>query len=711
MQTKNSDELENLEAKATSLVKLLLYIKQNYFEEHPIVVIYDSNFEKHQPIEFKCFMDIFSSSFVQESFDFSFSEKSRAHLRDKIYNYIIFVEKVDSIKHLMKPDVKSKIVLITADTSWTIRDFLKSQLSRFYAHLLIVTQTLSRRVDSYLLFTHKLYVDGSGASEPILLTSWKSNSLTRPQNNLFPEKLSQGFKGHRLLVSTAHKPPFTMRRKILGTDNTEWNGIDIEVLRLLGNNLDFIAEFRHPMSSMYSETEAVINDISKADAPAAVGGIYQTADLLSHFDAPFAHVEDCASFISLTSTALPKYKAVMGPFQESVWLLLSAAYFIAIIPMTMNSHYSLASLIKRPGRLNHMFWFVFSTFTNSFSVKNPLLSSGLGKNSTSILIGIYWVFTIIITASYTGSIIAFITLPVYPPLLESSSQFSTYRYRIGTLDHDGWEVWFNHTTMDDPIATQLFNKLEYVQSIGDGVRNASRAYFRPYAFLGSRTALEYAVQTDLPTNIGSKRSLMHISDECFVRFGVTIVLRSQSLYTDPFNKVLLRARQSGLIRKIQRDVEWNVQRSPTGNFLQVIKGFAPKVQIEDRKLNLDDTQGMFLVLGSGFLIAMLAFSLEYICHLIRKRCCGKTKIKVINVTNESELSDGSAEVIAQEKVVDISGLQDPQPDEIRIKRTEWVILIAICTHLDCVLLPNAGSLPGGFYCPLHGSHFDGTGRV
>ena len=51
--------------------------------------------------------------------------------------------------------------------------------------------------------------------------------------------------------------------------------------------------------------------------------------------------------------------------------------------------------------------------------------------------------------------------------------------------------------MDDPVAMKLFNKLEYVPSIGDGVRNASRAYFWPYAFLGSRTALEYAAQSDL----------------------------------------------------------------------------------------------------------------------------------------------------------------------------------------------------------------------
>ena len=71
----------------------------------------------------------------------------------------------------------------------------------------------------------------------------------------------------------------------------------------------------------------------------------------------------------------------------------------------------------------------------------------------------------------------------------------------------------------------------------------------------------------------------------------------------------------------------------------------------------------------------------------------------------------SEEVIAQEKAVDISGLRDPEPDEIRTKRPEWVILIGICTHLGCVPLPNAGSIPGGFYCPCHGSQFDGAGRI
>ena len=106
-----------------------------------------------------------------------------------------------------------------------------------------------------------------------------------------------------------------------------------------------------------------------------------------------------------------------------------------------------------------MFWFVFSTYTNSFVVKSPLLDYGIAKNAITLLLGtlifmeyiiqvllrkenkfwivnvlgMYWVFTIIITSCYTGSIVAFITLPVFPSAIETAEELLAYRYRIGTL--------------------------------------------------------------------------------------------------------------------------------------------------------------------------------------------------------------------------------------------------------------------------------------
>lgn len=60
--------------------------------------------------------------------------------------------------------------------------------------------------------------------------------------------------------------------------------------------------------------------------------------------------------------------------------------------------------------------------------------------------------------------------------------------------------------------------------------------------------------------------------------------------------------------------------------------------------------------------------------------------------------------------VPLSELRDPQRDEDRVVKPEWLILIGVCTHLGCVPIANAGDF-GGYYCPCHGSHFDASGRI
>lgn len=62
------------------------------------------------------------------------------------------------------------------------------------------------------------------------------------------------------------------------------------------------------------------------------------------------------------------------------------------------------------------------------------------------------------------------------------------------------------------------------------------------------------------------------------------------------------------------------------------------------------------------------------------------------------------------KDVDLSTLRDPQHDDARVTKPEWLILIGVCTHLGCVPIANAGEF-GGYFCPCHGSHYDASGRI
>ncbi|KAJ8922338.1 hypothetical protein NQ315_004281 [Exocentrus adspersus] len=68
------------------------------------------------------------------------------------------------------------------------------------------------------------------------------------------------------------------------------------------------------------------------------------------------------------------------------------------------------------------------------------------------------------------------------------------------------------------------------------------------------------------------------------------------------------------------------------------------------------------------------------------------------------------EEIQIEQSVPASSLRDPQHDNERVQRPEWLVVLGVCTHLGCVPIANAGDF-GGYYCPCHGSHYDASGRI
>jgi ubiquinol-cytochrome c reductase iron-sulfur subunit len=62
------------------------------------------------------------------------------------------------------------------------------------------------------------------------------------------------------------------------------------------------------------------------------------------------------------------------------------------------------------------------------------------------------------------------------------------------------------------------------------------------------------------------------------------------------------------------------------------------------------------------------------------------------------------------RAVPLSDLIDPQSDESRVLRSEWLVVVGVCTHLGCVPIAHQGPYDG-FLCPCHGSVYDTSGRV
>ncbi|WP_198369876.1 ubiquinol-cytochrome c reductase iron-sulfur subunit [Roseomonas rosulenta] len=75
----------------------------------------------------------------------------------------------------------------------------------------------------------------------------------------------------------------------------------------------------------------------------------------------------------------------------------------------------------------------------------------------------------------------------------------------------------------------------------------------------------------------------------------------------------------------------------------------------------------------------------------------------------------TAKEIEEARAVPMSQLKDPQADQTRVQKDNWLVMIGICTHLGCVPLgQKATDTKGpydGWFCPCHGSAYDTSGRI
>jgi ubiquinol-cytochrome c reductase iron-sulfur subunit len=73
--------------------------------------------------------------------------------------------------------------------------------------------------------------------------------------------------------------------------------------------------------------------------------------------------------------------------------------------------------------------------------------------------------------------------------------------------------------------------------------------------------------------------------------------------------------------------------------------------------------------------------------------------------------------IGEANAVAVGSLRDPQTlaERTKVGKENWLITMAVCTHLGCVPLgaaegENKGEY-GGYFCPCHGSHYDTAARI
>ena len=110
-------------------------------------------------------------------------------------------------------------------------------------------------------------------------------------------------------------------------------------------------------------------------------------------------------------------------------------------------------------------------------------------------------------------------------------------------------------------------------------------------------------------------------------------------------------------------------------------------------------------------------------YTIRRRI-GSGGMGAVYLADRADIGGQVALKLVRAELADPSSRKDGLPEDLanpaRSKNPEWFVAIGICTHLGCspTAVPQGtanpslpADWPGGFFCPCHGSTFDGAGRV
>lgn len=120
-----------------------------------------------------------------------------------------------------------------------------------------------------------------------------------------------------------------------------------------------------------------------------------------------------------------------------------------------------------------------------------------------------------------------------------------------------------------------------------------------------------------------------------------------SVYADSLNEMILYMQQAGLMDKLRNEVSIRMQRY--GGYLLEVAAHSKTLTAEERGLTLADTEGMFLLLGIGFLIGTGVLISEWVggcsqkCRsIINKRRDDQRRAQVLLDETGSEVSEGRA---------------------------------------------------------------------
>ncbi|KAM5141048.1 glutamate receptor ionotropic, delta-1 isoform 3-T3 [Mantella aurantiaca] len=441
------------------------------------------------------------------------------------------------------------------------------------------------------------------------LATW--DSLRGLNGSLQEKRLDNDLQGLTMKVVTILEEPFVMvAENILGQPK-KYKGFSIDVLDALSQNLGFKYEIYQVPDGKYGHAlpngswNGMIGELINKRADIAVSAITITPERESVVDFSKRYLDYSVGILIKKPEERINIFSLFAPFDFAVWACIAAVIpVVGVLIFVLNriqavrAQTSSQANASTSSTLHSAIWIVYGAFVQQGgeSVANSV--------AMRIVMGSWWLFTLIVCSSYTANLAAFLTVSrMDNPIRTFQDLAKQMDLSYGTVKDSSVYEYFKakgtNTLEQDSTFAELWRTISKnngvdncVSSPSEGIRKAKKGN---YAFLWDVTVVEYAALTD---------------DECSVTVignsisskGYGIALQHGSPYRDIFSQRILEFQETGYLDVLKQKWWPRMGRCDLNSH--------NNAQTDGKALKLHSFAGVFCILAIGLLLACLVAALE-----------------------------------------------------------------------------------------------------
>uniref|UniRef100_A0A8C7XXU3 Glutamate receptor n=1 Tax=Oryzias sinensis TaxID=183150 RepID=A0A8C7XXU3_9TELE len=424
---------------------------------------------------------------------------------------------------------------------------------------------------------------------------------------LSDRKLENNMRGVVLRVVTVLEEPFVMvSENVLGKPK-KYQGFSIDILDALSNYLGFKYEIYVAPDHKYGSLQAdgqwngLMGELVFKRADVGLSALTITPERESVVDFTTRYMDYSVGVLLRKAERTVDMFACLAPFDLSLWACIAGTVLLVGILVYLLNWLNPPRLpmgsVSSTTLYNSM-WFVYGSFVQQGG-EVPYTTL-----ATRMMMGIWWMFALIVISSYTANLAAFLTITRIENSIQSLQDLSKQtELPYGTVLDSAIYDQVRYKAMNpferDAMYSQMWRMINRTgagdNSVEDSKEGIRKVKYGRFGFIWDAAVLEYVANND------EDCSFYTVSNSASDR-GYGIAMQHGSPYRDIFSQRILELQQNGDMDLLK--LKWWPKDTPCDLYSSV------QTRQRGNALDIHSFAGVFCVLAAGVILSCLIAMVE-----------------------------------------------------------------------------------------------------